>query len=37
MVPNAGHAPRKLDGNAGDEPARPADIAAASRKEKAST
>ena len=37
MTPNAGHAPRKLDRNAGNEPARPADIAAASREEKAST
>jgi hypothetical protein len=37
MAPNAGYAPRKLDRNAGNEHARPADIAAASREEKAST
>jgi hypothetical protein len=37
IAPDARYAPCKLDRNAGDEPARPADIAAASREEKAST
>jgi hypothetical protein len=37
MTPNAGHAPRKLYRIAGDEFTCPADIAAASRKEKAGT
>jgi hypothetical protein len=37
MTPDIEHAPRKLDRNAGDESACPADITAASREEKAGT
>jgi hypothetical protein len=37
MTPDAGHALRKLDRDAGDESVRPADITAASREEKAGT
>jgi hypothetical protein len=37
MTPDARHATRKLDRNAGDKPARASDITAAPREEKAGT